>query len=101
MFTTPAELQSALGRRIGARRRGLGLAQQEAAARAGIAYRTWRRLETEGRASVEDLIRAAVALRCEEGLDALFPEPVATSMDELLRLQARRDRQRSRTSRQS
>ena len=60
------------------------LTQADAAARAGVAYRTWRRMEKDGSASIEDLVRAAIALRCEQGMVALFPEPVASSMDELL-----------------
>jgi len=59
-----------------------------AAERAGVAYRTWWRLEGQGKASIEDLVRAAVALRCEEGLGDLFPQVAASSMDELLRQQA-------------
>lgn len=88
IFKTAPELRQELGKRIRARRRSLSLSQQEAALRAGVAYRTWRRLETEGRASIDDLVRAAIALRCEEGLEALFPEPVASSLDDLLRRQA-------------
>jgi transcriptional regulator with XRE-family HTH domain len=80
-------LAVALGLRIKRRRLALGYTQTDAAARAGIAYRTWRRLETEGKASIEDLVRAAVALRCEQDLGVLFPEPAATSMEALLRQQ--------------
>lgn len=69
-----------------------GWSQEEAARRSGVAYRTWRRLEAEGGASVEDLVKAAIALRCEEELEALFPEPAATSMDELLRRRSRGSR---------
>ncbi|HEY5412030.1 MAG TPA: helix-turn-helix transcriptional regulator [Caulobacteraceae bacterium] len=71
------------------RRVAMNLPQQEAAQRSGIAYRTWRRLETEGKASIEDLIKAAIALRCEEALDALFAAPSATSLDEILERQAK------------
>jgi len=88
MLKTAPELASDLGARIRGRRLGLGWSQTEAAIRAGVAYRTWRRLESEGKASIDDLIRAALALRCEQGLEALFPEPAAKSMDELLARQA-------------
>lgn len=87
MLKTPTELMQDIGQRIGARRKALGWTQQTAAARSSVSYRTWRRLETLGQASVEDLVKAAVALRCEEGLDGLFPPPVASSLDELLRRQ--------------
>jgi len=88
MLKTAPELATDLGARIRARRLGLGWSQTEAAARAGVAYRTWRRLESEGRASIDDLVRAALALRCEQGLEALFPEPAAASIDDLLARQA-------------
>lgn len=84
MLETPAELLRDLAGRIKARRVALGWPQREAAQRAGVAYRTWRRLETEGRASLEDMVKAAVALRCEDAVGALFPLPAATSLDALL-----------------
>ncbi|MES2340328.1 MAG: helix-turn-helix transcriptional regulator [Pseudomonadota bacterium] len=88
MLRTPSELLQALGDQIKIRRLGMGLTQQQAALRAGVAYRTWRRLEREGGASIEDLVKAAIALRCEEGLEGLFPPPVASSLDDLLKGQA-------------
>lgn len=88
MFETPPEIARAIGASIRARRLGFGWGQAEAAERAGVSYRTWRRMETEGKASIDDLVRAAVALRCEQDLKAMFKEPVATSMDALLKQQA-------------
>ncbi len=87
MLKTSFELLNDLAGRIKARRLALGFSQQAAAQRAGVAYRTWRRLENEGQASVDDLVKAAVALRCEEGFAELFPEPPAVSLDELLKRQ--------------
>ncbi len=84
MLKTSPEILSDLGGSIRARRIGMRLTQQEAAARAGVAYRTWRRLETAGGASIEDLVKAALALRCEDGLDQLFPPVAAASLDALL-----------------
>lgn len=88
MLKTASELVQELADRIRVRRLTLGLPQQEAAERSGVAYRTWRRLETQGKASIEDLIKAAIALRCEEALAGLFPEPAAASLDDLLKSQA-------------
>ena len=82
-----SEQLSALGQHIRERRLALNLTQQAAAAKAGVAYRTWRRMEGEGKASIEDLVRAAIALRCEQGITNLFPKPAAGSMDELLQQQ--------------
>lgn len=87
MIETSIEMAQAIGHRIRVRRLAMGWGQVEAADRAGVSYRTWRRLETEGKASIDDLVRAAIALRCEQDLKALFPEPPAASMDELLERQ--------------
>jgi transcriptional regulator with XRE-family HTH domain len=76
-----------LGQRIRRRRLDLGYTQVDAALRAGMSYRIWRRLESEGKASIDDLMRAAVARRCEQNFAGLFPEPAATSMDMLLKQQ--------------
>ena len=84
MLLTLQDQMTDLGKRIKARRLALDLTQQEAAAKAGVAHRTWRRMEAEGTASIEDLVRAAVALRCDEGIVGLFPEMAANSMDDLL-----------------
>lgn len=87
MDTSIADLLIQTGNQIRARRLALNLTQADAAAKSGVAYRTWRRMEKEGSASIEDLIRAAIALRCEQGLNTLFPEPAANNMDELLKAQ--------------
>jgi transcriptional regulator with XRE-family HTH domain len=87
MLQTPTELTQALAARIQARRAALGI-QAEAARRSGVSYSTWRRMETQGRAAIEDLVRAAIVLRCEQDLVALFPPPVAMSMDDLLKAQS-------------
>lgn len=84
MIFTLHDQMVGLGKRIKARRLAFDLSQEAAAAKAGVAHRTWRRMEAEGKASIEDLIRAAIALRCDEGIVELFPEMAANSMDELL-----------------
>ena len=88
MLKTPGELRRELGQAIRARRIGQGWSQEEAAARAGMGLSTWKRMETHGPSLVQNLITAAVALRCEEGFGQLFPAPAASSLDELLRRQA-------------
>ncbi len=87
MFITSFELIAAIGQRIQRRRAAMGITQAEAARRSGVSYSTWRRMETEGKASIEDMARAALVLRCEQQFDDLFPPPVASSMDELLERQ--------------
>jgi transcriptional regulator with XRE-family HTH domain len=88
MLQTPIELLNALGHAIRARRVAQGWSQAEAATRAGLGVRTWRRLEVGGQATVETLVQAAIALRCEDNLAKLFPAPAAASLDDLLQRQA-------------
>jgi transcriptional regulator with XRE-family HTH domain len=80
-------LLSELGDAIRARRLVQNWSQSEAARRAGMSSRTWQRLEMHGQATIEHLVNAAIALRCEEGLTQLFPAPSAGSMEELLQQQ--------------
>jgi DNA-binding XRE family transcriptional regulator len=84
MHTSVVDNLVQLGHQVRMRRIAMQLTQVDAAAKAGVAYRTWRRMEKDGSAAIEDLVRAAVVLRCEQGLISLFPEPAASSMDELL-----------------
>lgn len=99
MLKTAHELLADLGDAVRTRRIGHNWSQEEAARRSGMGVRTWRRLESGGQATIENLVNAAIALRCEEKLGELFPAPAASSMDELLRQQkaaARPRRQRAR-----
>ena len=88
MLKTVEEFRQELGRAIRARRISQRLSQEEAAKRAGMGLSTWKRMEAHGPSSAGHLINAAITLRCEEGLNQLFPPPAASSMDELLRTQA-------------
>jgi transcriptional regulator with XRE-family HTH domain len=62
----------------------MGLSQRQAALRSGVSFATWRRMEAEGKASITDLIEAALALRCDPDIGTLFPPLAAATMDELL-----------------
>lgn len=88
MLKTSEELRLELGQAIRVRRIGCGWSQEEAATRAGMGLSTWKRMESHGPSLVENLINAAIALRCEDGVTQLFPPPAASSLDELLRRQA-------------
>jgi transcriptional regulator with XRE-family HTH domain len=100
MIFTPSELAAQLGARIRARRIAMNITQAEAAKRSGVSYATWRRLEASGRASIEDLARAALLLRCEGDLENLFPMPLATSINELIKSKTLKPvRQRARAHR--
>jgi transcriptional regulator with XRE-family HTH domain len=87
MLKTTPELLAELGAAIRFRRMGYAWSQEEAAQRAGMSLRTWRRMEKSGQATIENLANAAIALRCEDKLGELFPAPAARSMDALLAAQ--------------
>lgn len=87
MLQTAPELLADLGGAVRARRIAQKWSQVEAAKRAGMSKSTWQRLEMSGQATTEHLVKAAIALRCEEGLAGLFPAPAPSSMDELLQHQ--------------
>lgn len=98
MLKTPEELRLELGQAIRARRIGRGWTQADAARRAGMGLSTWKRMEAHGPSLVDNMINAALALRCEDGLSHLFPAPTAANLDELLQRQAatmRQPRQRA------
>jgi transcriptional regulator with XRE-family HTH domain len=88
MLKTPEELRLELGQAIRIRRIGRGWSQEEAATRAGMGLSTWKRMEAHGPSLVENMINAAFALSCEDGISQLFPAPAASSLDELLQRQA-------------
>ncbi|OYX47001.1 MAG: hypothetical protein B7Y90_13955 [Alphaproteobacteria bacterium 32-64-14] len=88
MLKTPIEILSDLGSAVRTRRLAQRWSQAEAASRAGMGLRTWRRMETSGQATIENLVNAAIVLRCEDGLAQLFPAPAVGNLDELLEAQA-------------
>lgn len=89
MLKTASELLIDLGRAVRARRLAQNWSQNEAAKRAGMSSSTWKRLEATGQATTENLLSAAIALRCEDGFTQLFPATSPLSMDELLEQQRR------------
>jgi transcriptional regulator with XRE-family HTH domain len=101
MLSTPRELLADLGSAIRSRRLAQGLTQEDASSRAGLGLRTWRRLETDGQATLETLINVAIVLRCEQNLAGLFPLPVASNLDDLLKRQTEAPAQRRRAPRKA
>ncbi|MER2566928.1 MAG: helix-turn-helix domain-containing protein [Myxococcaceae bacterium] len=60
------------------------LRQEELAERAGVGVMTVRRFEKTGRASIENVLRIAFALRAEAGFESLFEAPKYRTLDEAL-----------------
>lgn len=89
----------ALGSRARALRIARDLQQKELAERAGITPGTVVRFERTGRASIENVLRIAVALGVDAAFTALFAPPRYRTLDEALDQPAARTRQRVRRAR--
>ena len=87
---------AALARRARGLRLLSNLKQSDVARRAGVGLMTVRRFERTGKASIENVLRIAQALRAESGFDALFEEPEYASLDEAVDRPRRLQRQRVR-----
>jgi len=73
-FSTPEELQLALGERLRRLRLSRNLDQRTTAEKAGLSEKALRNLETGRGSTVESLLRVLKALDSLDGLDALAPE---------------------------
>jgi transcriptional regulator with XRE-family HTH domain len=74
----------ALGARARALRMLLELQQREVAARAGTSLGTVVRFERTGNASMENVLRIAVALGADEAFGNLFAPPKYRTLDDAL-----------------
>jgi transcriptional regulator with XRE-family HTH domain len=74
------------------------LKQDEVAERAGVGVMTVKRFEQTGRASIENVLRIAHALRADAGFEELFKTPPYESIDEALARPRRLERQRVRSA---
>lgn len=78
------ESLKSLGTRARSLRMLLELQQREVAARAGTSLGTVIRFERTGKASIENVLRIAVALGAENAFDNLFAPPKYRTLDDAL-----------------
>jgi len=78
--------------RAKAARLAANLSQQGLAERSGVPLRTLKRFERAGAASIEVVVRIALALRMENGFETLFAPPRFTSINEVLAAPVKRRR---------
>jgi transcriptional regulator with XRE-family HTH domain len=81
LLQSPQRVCQRLGERIRLLRLAQSLTQQELASRAGCSLSSVRRLEAQGQAQLELLVRVAQALQADLGFDALFDMPQASIAD--------------------
>ena len=87
---TPAERCQEVAARMKARRKAMGLTQEQLAGKSGVSLGSLRRFEQTGEVSFHSLARIAQALECKADLDELFARRYYRSVQEAL------DEQRSR-----
>lgn len=91
---TPVEVARLLGERIVELRLTHNWKRETLATRAGVSLATLRRLETSGQASLDHLLRVALALGCLDQFEQLFQPPPARSFAELDQQKVARRRKR-------
>jgi transcriptional regulator with XRE-family HTH domain len=96
LFLSPLDVALALSKRAREARLAANLTQTGLASRAGVSVGSLKRFEQTGAASLDAVIRIAIALRLEQGFDALFQPPQLSSLDELAEPKTMRKRGRRR-----
>jgi len=86
------EIATELAQRCRGQRLEQRLTQQGLANRAGVALGTLKRFEREGKASLETVVKLAIALGAIAPFGALFSPPAIRSLDEVLQKKTERQR---------
>lgn len=87
-LTGPTDMAEALAGRARGLRLLRGWTQATLARRAGVTVASYRRFETSGKASLELVLKVALALGRLEEFEQLFQPPPARSIEELERRSA-------------
>ncbi len=98
MMKTSQEIIVELGERLRDLRLSRNLTQAGLAERAGVSLATLRKFEKTGLISLQSLVKLAIPLGAESGIDLLFTdvEEQVVTIDELLERSKRRKRGRVR-----
>lgn len=92
--TTGSQLIAQLGRRLAAYRLSRNLPQEQLSADAGVHLNTIRRLEDGANVSLDTLVRVLIALKLDDHLLGLVPDPAVRPIDRVAL--AGHERQRAR-----
>lgn len=76
------ELMRFVGEKIRRRRRNLRMSRRELAERSGVSQSTIKRLEADGIATVQVLVKVAIALGSIDTFEHLFAAPKARTLEE-------------------
>jgi transcriptional regulator with XRE-family HTH domain len=89
---SPSDICRNIAARAKTARLAANLSQQGLAERAGVPLGTLKRFERVGAASIELVVRIALALRMENGFENLFEPQRFTSIDDVLAAPPKRRR---------
>ena len=85
---TPNDVAKQIAARVKARRLELNLTQEGMAARAGLKFATYRRIEQTGEISLKGLLQIGFALNILSEFDALFAQKQYQSLYDVLNEQS-------------
>ena len=85
---SPSEVALQIAARVKTRRLELNLTQEGMAARAGLKFATYRRLEQTGEISLKGLLQIGFALNVLSEFDVLFAQKQYQSLDDVLKEQS-------------
>ena len=88
------EITAAIAKRLRSRRLAQQLTQQGLADRSGVSLGTLKKFERTGQIALVSFVRLAIALQDERALDNLMLEEKYSSLDEVLRIDKKRQRGR-------
>jgi transcriptional regulator with XRE-family HTH domain len=92
ILESPKDICRAVAERARAARLAANLTQEGLAQRSGVSLGSLKRFESSGAASLEAVVRIAVALRMESGFERVFQSPRFSSLDEVIAAPKRRIR---------
>ena len=92
----PKALAGLLANKVRQLRLAMNLSQQSLADGSGVSLGTLKRFESKHEISLKHLLMLAVTLQASEEFMALFPNPPYQSLDDLIKEQTIKQRQRGR-----
>ena len=93
----PKAIAEMLAGKLRRRRLAANLSQQALSDRSGVSLGTLKRFESMHEISLKHLLMLAVAIQATGEFNALFPDPPFLNLDDLIREQNTKKRQRGRT----
>ena len=93
----PKALAGLVSGKVRQRRLALNLSQQSLCDRSGVSLGTLKRFESKHEISLKHLLMLAVALHASEEFTTLFQNPPYQHLDDLIKEQNRKQRQRGRS----